>query len=122
MDLLLLADPSERMIDRYLARGDLFALCEEGLKSICVVTKESDGVYEIKNIATREQDQRRGYASALIRYLFEYYMGSCKTMYVGTGDSPLTIPFYEHCGFRRSHIQKNFFVDYYEEPIYENGA
>ena len=40
---------------------------------------------------------------------------------VGTGDSPLTIPFYEKCGFRRFHVIKNFFIDNYDHPIYEDG-
>lgn len=37
------------------------------------------------------------------------------------GDSPLTIPFYEKCGFTRSHTVKNFFTDNYDHPIYECG-
>lgn len=41
---------------------------------------------------------------------------------VGTGDSPLTIPFYEKCGFIRTHIIKNFFTDNYDHPIYEDGV
>ena len=43
-------------------------------------------------------------------------------MQVGTGDSPLTIPFYEKCGFAYSHRIKNFFVDNYDHPIYEGGV
>ena len=45
------------------------------------------------------------------------------TMYmqVGTGDSPLTVPFYEKCGFVRSHNIPNFFTDNYDHPIYECG-
>lgn len=52
LDLLLLADESEMMIERYLDRGEMFALYDEGLKSICVVTQEGQGLYEIKNLAT----------------------------------------------------------------------
>jgi len=37
LDLLLLADEQENMIDRYLANGDLFALYDDDLKSVCVV-------------------------------------------------------------------------------------
>lgn len=37
-------------------------------------------------------------------------------------DSPLTVPFYESCGFKRSHAVKNFFTDNYERPIYECGV
>ena len=42
-------------------------------------------------------------------------------MFVGTGDSPLTIPFYEHCGFIISHRVENFFVENYDHPIFEAG-
>ncbi|MFU2395762.1 MAG: GNAT family N-acetyltransferase, partial [Clostridiales bacterium] len=41
---------------------------------------------------------------------------------VGTGDSPLTIPFYEKCGFVRSHKIPNFFTDNYDHTIYEGGV
>ena len=41
---------------------------------------------------------------------------------VGTGDSALTVPFYEKCGFTRSHSVKNFFIDNYDHPIFECGV
>ena len=121
LELLLLADPQEDMVDKYLERGDLFALYDNGLKSVCVVTKENEICYELKNVATYEQYQRLGYGSCLLRYIFEYYHQKGKYLYVGTGDSPLTIPFYEHLGFQKDHIVKNFFADHYREPIFECG-
>ena len=121
LDLLLLADEQESMIDQYLERGDLFALYDGDLKSVCVVTDEGDGVCELKNIATYERYQRQGYGAALMHYLFRYYNGKYETMLVGTGDSPLTIPFYEKCGFTRSHRIPRFFTDNYDHPIFENG-
>ena len=121
MDLLLLADEQENMIDKYLERGEMFALYDDDLKSICVVTKESDDIYEIKNIATYEKYQGKGYGKKLINYIFEYYKGSCNTMLVGTGESDMTIPFYESCGFEISHRVKNFFIDKYDHPMFENG-
>ena len=41
LELLLLADEQENMIDLYLDRGELFALYDGGLKSVCVVTEEN---------------------------------------------------------------------------------
>ena len=38
LDLLLLGDEQEIMIDRYLERGDLFVLEDNGIKAVCVVT------------------------------------------------------------------------------------
>lgn len=110
LDLLLLADEQENMIDKYLTRGDMFALYDGDLKSICVVTNEEEGIYEIKNLATYEKYQGQGYGSRLIKFIFEYYKDNCKTMLVGTGDSLLTIPFYKHCGFKISHRIKNFLL------------
>lgn len=121
IELLLLADEQESMIDIYLEQGDMFALYDKDLKSICVVTKEAEGIYELKNIATYEKYQGQGYGKKLIDYIFKHYNGKCKTMFVGTGDSPLTIPFYENCGFIISHRVKNFFIENYDHPIFEAG-
>lgn len=121
MDLLLLADEQETMIDKYLEKGDLFALYEDDLKGICVVTDEGNGTYEIKNLATYEKYQKQGYGKALINYVFDYYEDTCRTMLVGTGDSPLIISFYKKCGFTVSHRIINFFVDNYDHPMFENG-
>ncbi len=120
IDLLLLADEQENMIDKYLERGDMFILIDNGVKAECVVTNEGDGVYELKNIATILEFQGKGYAKTLIKHILNHYT-DCQTMYVGTGDSPLTISFYEKCGFKESHRIKNFFIDNYNHPIFEDG-
>lgn len=122
LDLLLLADEQESMIDLYLERGEMFALYDQNiLKAICVVTDEGDKTVELKNIATDPQYQKQGYGKRLIRFISEHYAGKYDTLLVGTGESPLTVPFYEHNGFRYSHRIKNFFTDNYDHPIYEDG-
>lgn len=123
LDLLLLADEQESMIDKYLEQGTMFALFDGAPdpRAICVVTDEGDGVCELKNLATAPQFQRKGYGKLLVDYVWEYYQKDCHTMLVGTGDSPLTIPFYEKCGFSESHRIKNFFTDNYDHPIFEAG-
>ena len=122
LDLLLLADEQENMIDRYLNKGKMFVLDDNGIKCECVVTDEGKGILEIKNIATVPGYQGRGYAKALIEFLVKEYGGQYSILQVGTGDSPLTIPFYEKCGFVRSHIVPNFFTDNYDYPIFECGV
>lgn len=121
LDLLLSADEQEDMIDRYLDQGKMFVLDEDGVKCECVVTDEGNGVLEIKNIATVPAFQRKGYAKALIDFLVQKYAEHYTILQVGTGDSPLTIPFYEKCGFVRSHSIPNFFTDHYDHPIFECG-
>lgn len=120
--LLLLADESRDMIDRYLDRGEMYILEDEGIvKGECVITDEGGGILEIKNIAVLPRYSRKGYGRAMIDYLSSAYRGSFSILQAGTGDSPLTIPFYEKCGFKRYHIIKNFFVENYDHPIFECG-
>lgn len=123
LNLLLLADEQEDMIDRYLERGEMFALWDGGqVRSIAVVTQEDAQTCELKNLATREKDQGKGYGRAMVQHLFAYYQGRYQKMLVGTGDSPATVPFYEKCGFIYSHRLKNFFTDNYDHPIYDGGV
>lgn len=121
LDLLLLADEQEDMIDRYLSRGRMYILDDDGIKCECVVTDEGNGVLEIKNIATVPEYQGKGYAKAMIDFVVNKYKGQYTVVQVGTGDSPLTIPFYEKCGFVYSHRLPNYFIDNYDHPIFENG-
>ena len=120
LPLLLLADEQEAMINRYLDRGELFALMDPELKTVCVVTQEENRVFEIKNLATVPEAQNQGYGKRMVEFICRHYRGRCDRLLVGTGDSPLTIPFYEKCGFARSHIVRDFFITNYDHPIYEN--
>lgn len=122
LDLLLLADEQEDMIDRYLDKGRMYVLDDNGIKCECVITDEGNGVLEINNIATVSEHQGKGYAKALIDFVVKKYKEQYTVLQVGTGDSPLTIPFYEKCGFVRSHSIPNFFTDNYDHPIFECGV
>jgi GNAT superfamily N-acetyltransferase len=122
LPLLLLADEQENMIDRYLDKGDMFALFDGDLRAVCVVIDRGDSTCELKNIAVVPVYQRMGYGKYLIAFLCRLYSGPFHTMYVGTGDSPITLPFYLNCGFSFSHRVKNFFIDNYDHPIYECGS
>lgn len=122
LSLLLLADEQEDMIDKYLDNGTMYLLEDDGVKSECVILDVGDGILEIKNIATIPEYQGKGYGKALIDFISEKYKNRYSILQVGTGDSPLTIPFYEKCGFVRTHKIPNFFTDYYDHPIYECGV
>ena len=113
LSLLLLADEQEDMIDRYLEQG--------GVRAECVVTDEGNGILELKNLAVRPDSQGKGYGRQMIRFVADTYRKRFRILQVGTGDSPATIPFYEKCGFRRSHVVRNFFTEHYDHPIYEGG-
>lgn len=122
IDLLLLGDEDEKMIDKYLERGEMYILDDNGIKAECVVTDEGSKILEIKNIAVSPKFQKQGYGKKLIEFITEKYSENFSVIQAGTGDSPLTIPFYEKCGFKKSHIVKNFFIDNYKNLIYEEGV
>ncbi len=120
LPLLLLADEQESMIDRYLEKGDMYALFDNGLKAVAVVVHNGGGVYEIKNLAVEPTFHRHGYGRKMIDFISGAY--DFRRLTVGTGDSDLTIPFYESCGFRQFTRVKDFFTDNYDHPIIENGV
>lgn len=119
LDLLLLADEQEDMIDKYLPDGDLFALYDSDLKSVCVVLPLDSKTCELKNIATYREYQGKGYGRTLIGFIAGHYKDIYRTMLVGTGDVTAILSFYESCGFEQSHRIKNFFTDNYNHPIFE---
>jgi len=120
IDLLLLADEQGNMIDKYLERGEMFVLNDNGVTAECVVTKEVDGIYELKNIAVMPDCQRKGYGKRLIDFLFSH-CADCNAMLVRTGDVPSALSFYQKCGFVESHRIQNFFTDNYDHPMFEDG-
>ena len=119
LNLLLLADEQEDMIDKYLPNGDLFALYDDDLKSVCVVVPVSSETCELKNIATYELYRSKGYGRRLIDYISDFYKKDYKTMLVGTGEVPAILSFYESCGFEKSHRIEHFFTNNYDRPIFE---
>lgn len=123
LPLLLLGDEQEDMIGRYLDRGTLYLLEEDGAaKCVCVLTEEGGGVLEVKNLATAPDCQRQGYGKAMLDFVAQTYRGRYTCLQVGTGESPLTLPFYEKCGFVFSHRVPGFFTQNYDHPIWEAGV
>jgi ribosomal protein S18 acetylase RimI-like enzyme len=121
MDLLLLGDEQESMIKKYLYRGELFVLYDGDLKTVSVITKENENIYEIKNIATYKKYQGKGYGKIMIKHIIDKFKNKCKLLLVGTGENDKIISFYKNCGFVYSHTVKDFFVNNYDHKIFEEG-
>ena len=122
LPLLLLADEQENMIDRYIERGRMFILEDSGQAvAEILITDEGDGIAEIKSLAIIPEHQGEGLGSILIDYAAGLCRGDYSILQVGTEDSPLTVPFYEHCGFTQHHVLKDFITDNYDHPIFEGG-
>ena len=110
LPLLLEADPSEKMIDKYLEKGEMYVLMINGqAASVAVVGQVDEQVCELYNLATAPGLRGRGYASKLVRHLIRLYQPRCKRMLVGTS-KPL-MPFYERFGFAYSFTREGFFLD-----------
>jgi N-acetylglutamate synthase-like GNAT family acetyltransferase len=119
MNLLLEADPSKNMIEKYLHKGRMFAIEKEN-KVICVaiVIEVNKDTCELKNISTVESEQNKGYAGDMIKFLFDEFSKKYSKMIVGTTETML--PWYVLKGFTRySHKIINFFVDNYKEKLFE---
>ena len=110
LPLLLEADPSEVMIDRYLEDGEMYVLLANGqAASVAVVGQANDAVCELYNLATAEGERGKGYASKLVHHILRLYQPRAKKMRVGTSQ-PL-MGFYERFGFRYAFTREGFFLD-----------
>lgn len=116
LDLLLLADPSEEMIGKYLDEGKMFVAFENEI-AVCEAVVDDKG--EIKNLAVLPAYQGKGYGKKMLDWLSVYYTGSFIALLVGTSDQG--VGFYERCGFCYDYKLEGFFIKNYPEPIYENG-
>ncbi len=117
IDLLLEADPSKDMIQKYLNDSDVYALKKEDeLISIAVILPISRKTLELKNIVTKEKYRNKGYAKTLLKSLCGNYKQKYDRMLVGTTEN--NIPFYVKQGFDKyEKTIKNFFIDNYDEEI-----
>lgn len=110
LPLLLEADPSEKMIDKYLEKGEMYVLMINGqAASVAVVGQVDEQVCELYNLATAPGMRNKGCASKLVRHLIRLYQPRCKRMLVGT--SKELMPFYERFGFKYSFTREGFFLD-----------
>ena len=119
MDLLLEAYPSKKLINHYLNMGELFVLkYNNDIACIAVVVKIDDETVELKNIATKEIYRGQGFGKRMINFLTYKYKVNYKKMIVGTTEN--NIPFYVKLGFDNfEKTIKNFFIDNYEEEIWD---
>ncbi|MEF2965366.1 GNAT family N-acetyltransferase [Paenibacillus sp. M1] len=124
IDLLLLADPSEKLVRDYLSRGSCYiASSSNEIIGVFVLLKTRPETIEIVNIAVREDYQGKGIGRKLIEFAKEQAKrDKAKTIEIGTGNSSIgQLYLYQKCGFRITGIDRDFFVRHYDEAIYENG-
>lgn len=124
MDLLLQADPSEDIVSEYLQRGECFVMEEEGrIIGVYVLITTRPETAELVNVSIQEDHQGKGLGKLLIQHSIATAKSKkFKTIEVGTGNSSISqIALYQKCGFRITHVDRDFFMRHYDEPIFENG-
>lgn len=122
--LLLLADPSKELVERYLESGKTFEFRKNtNLAAIIVLKEVSQFKLEIKNIAVNPAFENQGIATRLLKYAFCYAKKhQYQQMLIGTGSTSFKqLYLYQKMGFRISYIKKDFFVKNYKYLIHENG-
>ncbi|WP_409178695.1 GNAT family N-acetyltransferase [Brevibacillus fortis] len=124
MDLLLLADPSVRLVKDYVQRGQCYvAVLEDSIVGVYVLIPTRPDTIELVNVAVDEAQQGKGIGKLLVLHSIEVAKSlGYKTIEVGTGNSSVgQLALYQKCGFRMNWIDRDFFLRHYEEEIYENG-
>lgn len=124
MDLLLSADPSRKIIEAYLTRAECFVMENQNqLIGAYVLLPTRPETIELVNIAVQENFQNKGIGKQLIRHALERAKEQgFQTIEVGTGNSSMSqLAFYQKCGFRITGVDKDFFIEHYEEELMENG-
>ena len=124
-DLLLLADETIEAINKYFDNSEIYGIIEldhklVGLYALYELTSEE---IEIKNIAVAEEFQGKGIGTFLLKDAIEKSkQKGYKTIIIGTAEtSTYQLKLYQCIGFKIFGIKKDFFLENYIEPIFENG-
>ncbi|WP_088049822.1 GNAT family N-acetyltransferase [Virgibacillus dakarensis] len=124
IELLLLADPSQKLVEEYLKRGECYvADNNKEIIGVYVLLPTIPETVEIANIAVSENEQGKGVGKELMMDAIQKAKEKgYKTIEVGTGNSSIgQLAFYQKCGFRMTSIDSDFFIRHYQDDIFENG-
>ncbi|SDC83969.1 Acetyltransferase (GNAT) family protein [Terribacillus halophilus] len=122
-ELLLDADPSRELVDSYLPKSHCIeAKVGPKLIGVIILMPTRPETLEIVNIAVKEDFRGEGIGRILIEYALEYAReNKMKTVEIGTGSTSVgALYLYQKCGFRMTHIDRDFFTRHYDEKIIEN--
>ncbi len=124
IELLLLADPSQILVEEYVQRGECFvAENDNQIIGVYVLLPTRPETVELVNIAVVENQQGSGIGKQLVMNAIQTAKSKrYKTIEVGTGNSSIgQLALYQKCGFRITGVDIDFFIRHYPEEIFENG-
>ena len=120
--LLIEADPSIDRVNQYL-EGSLcyVALIQKEIVGVCVLNPIDKNRIELFNIAVLPENQKSGIGSQLLQFVLDSVREkNFESVELGTGTFGYQLTFYQRFGFRVDSICKNYFINNYDEPIFEN--
>lgn len=123
-ELLLLADPSRKLVDEYVQSGYCYlAYADNEIVGEFVLIHLNPKTMEIINIAVKEKWQGQGIGKFLvIKAIEKAKEHQAEVIEIGTGNSSIAqLKLYQRCGFRITGVDIDFFVRNYDEVIYEDG-
>jgi ribosomal protein S18 acetylase RimI-like enzyme len=124
IDLLLLADPSRKLVEAYLQRGDCYiGKNNEEIVGVYVLLPTRPDTVELVNVAVDERHQGKSFGKQLVKHaVLTAKEKGFRTIEVGTGNSSVgQLALYQKCGFRITGVDRDFFVRHYDEALFENG-
>ncbi|WP_214851459.1 GNAT family N-acetyltransferase [Exiguobacterium sp. s193] len=124
MELLLAADPSQKIVDEYLKRGRCFIAESRNQRiGVYVLLPTRPQTIELVNLAVVGQHQGYSVEKYLLRHAIKTaQMMKYTTIEIGTGNSSIgQLALYQKCGFRIVGVDINFFLRHYEEEMTEHG-
>ncbi|HLR67190.1 MAG TPA: GNAT family N-acetyltransferase [Virgibacillus sp.] len=124
MELLLLADPSKKIVEEYVHKGECYiAETEQKIIGVYVLLATKPETVEIINIAVIENQHGKGIGKQLLLNAIKIAkVNGYRIIEIGTGNSSIgQLALYQKCGFRIVGIDPDFFVRHYSEKIFENG-
>jgi aminoglycoside 6'-N-acetyltransferase I len=122
-DLLLLADETIEIIDRYAKDGQTYVLeVDRQTIAVYILLVIDRKRIEIKNIAVDRNYQGQGIGKFMLRDATSRAKAQgYETILIGTANGSIKqLYLYQKEGFEITSIKKNFFVDNYPAPIFEN--
>lgn len=121
-DLLLLADPSEEEIESYIHTSQLWVCKDKGTtKGVLVIQSIQTNIFEVMNVSVHPAYQRQGIGRKLLEHVLSF-MSKGSVVRICTGNSSTyQLKLYQQVGFELVEVKWNYFIEHYEEPIFEEG-
>lgn len=125
--LLLNTDPDRAIVETYISVSRVF-VAENGEQTILgvlvLMALPEDHHYEIMNVSVDPAHFRQGIGRAMMRFALADIQARDTQAVIWIKTCDLTVEaigLYESVGFEIVDVVKDYFIDHYADPIYENG-